>query len=512
MFPTLVTRRFFQSRGVRAGALLSLATIVLLVAFIMQSLPASLFSDEGIVTVVVVGCFMVMLCISVAGATARTSDVILLQRRVAFFLWWFLLISEAVFDHMGDTIRSFEGSFSPEAYGEGVIWALSFAAVLILSLGRPAYLRQLFRSSNKWLSLFALVCLMSVGYSLAQLYALAWAFKLVLVVLLLQLCRSTIDDVEGVIAFLRVTMWAFLVLSAAPLVAAIASPETAFVNGRLADPTFLSPIAACLMLLALLLNSLESRLSYGFAGAFGAFVMILAFGKAGIVAGILSALLFLIMLRKLRLGFILILGMAVLAFIVVSFTQVASYVHFYAGTSQVVTLTGRTDVWAAAIPEMRQKLLLGHGYLASYFAWAFAKNRLSTAGHLHNGFLEVIYNNGIIGLLPLVAFFWVTAKNLVVALRSVWQVRRNTTLHVRQLYLLTLGCSAIFVNLFLNGLFEASFGARAVSLFMLLIAIFILSEILVQFTSRFAVKGTRDVPGPVIEAVVSGIPIPETNS
>lgn len=500
------TQRFFNATGPRVFVLTVVGVIAIGAVLVFQMLPTSAFSDEGVTTGIVAGLFMVMLCLALAATRACSVDYALAQRRAGFFIWWFLLISEAIFDHMGDTVRSFEGSFSPQAYGEGLIWALSFLAVVVLSVGRPGYLRELFRAQNKWLSLFAVACLVSAVFSPAQLYALAWAFKLILVILLLQLCCSAMESLDDIVVFLRITMWAFFILSAAPIAVAIAYPETAFVNGRLPDPTFLSPIAASLMLLAIILLSLKRRTSYLIAGFFGAGVMIFAFGKAGIAAGILSALLFYLLQRKLKVGAMLVIGLAVLGIAVASFTPVASYVHFYAGTQQAGSLTGRTDVWAAAAPAMRQNFLFGRGYLASYFAWAFAKNRLSTAGHLHNGFLEVMYNNGIVGLVPILVFFWVTAKNLLQSLGTASRNQRSRDQRWSQVYLLTLGCVVMFVNLFLNGLFEASFGARAVSLFMLLIAVFCLSRLLLRFSAElpeptFHRAAMQKNPGPTIEAL-----------
>jgi len=497
------TQRFLNATGSRATVFVVVAVIATAAVMVFQLLPTSALSDEGITTGMVAGVFMLALCVAVAATRTRAVNSTLVQRRAAFFIWWFLLISEVLFDHMGDTIRSFEGSFSPQAYGEGFIWALSFLAVLVLSLRRPGYFRQLFRSQNKWLSLFALVCVISAVFSPAQLYALAWAFKLVLVILLLQFCRSTIEDLDDVVAFLRVTMWAFFILSAAPIALAIAYPETAFENGRLSDPTFLSPIAASLMLLSITLASLERRTTYLIAGVFGAAVMIFAFGKAGILAGIFSALLFYLLQRKLKVGLMLVIGLAVLGIAVISLTPVAGYVHFYAGTRQAGSLTGRTDVWAAAGPAIRERFLFGRGYLASYFAWSFAKNRLSTAGHLHNGFLEVMYNNGIVGLLPLLVFFYATAKNLLSSLGTASRNQRAHDPRQSRIYLLTLGCLVIFLNLFLNGLFEASFGARAVSLFMLLIAVFVLSSLLLKFGAEFSRQAPQKTEGPIIEAVTT---------
>jgi O-antigen ligase len=91
------------------------------------------------------------------------------------------------------------------------------------------------------------------------------------------------------------------------------------------------------------------------------------------------------------------------------------------------------------------------------------------AGHTHNGFIEALYNNGLVGLIILVGIHFVIVKNLWRALKS--PPNRNA-------HLLAVGSSAIYVNLLINGLFNATFGGRASTPFMLMLGLVAVSEVL----------------------------------
>ena len=65
---------------------------------------------------------------------------------------------------------------------------------------------------------------------------------------------------------------------------------------------------------------------------------------------------------------------------------------------QILTLTGRTDLFREALPFIGERLFFGHGYLAARnlflnLAWG--------SGSAHNLFLEVIFSMGIVGVLAL---------------------------------------------------------------------------------------------------------------
>lgn len=60
------------------------------------------------------------------------------------------------------------------------------------------------------------------------------------------------------------------------------------------------------------------------------------------------------------------------------------------------TLTGRTEVWAAVIPERATRPLLGFGY-GSF--WTDARREMFDIPTAHNGYLDVMLELGVVGLL-----------------------------------------------------------------------------------------------------------------
>jgi O-antigen ligase len=128
-----------------------------------------------------------------------------------------------------------------------------------------------------------------------------------------------------------------------------------------------------------------------------------------------------------------------------------------------------------------QHPIVGHGYLASRFVAQEVEMPWTEAGHMHNGFLEALYNNGLVGLLILVGIHFVIVKNL-------WRALKDAP--NRSSHLLAVGSSAIYINLLVNGLFNASFGGRASTPFMLLLGLVVVSEVLRRNT-RLPVRLSR---------------------
>src|SRR5262249_23920791 len=146
-----------------------------------------------------------------------------------------------------------------------------------------------------------------------------------------------------------------------------------------------------------------------FTGFAGALVMVLAFGKAGIVGGVFGAVLFVMLQRKVvkSLGFLL--GMAAMGLFIISVTPLGTYLQTYRGGS---TLIRRTAMWTTALAAVKTKPIFGHGYLGTYFSWENTSGLESGAVHLHNGFLEVAYNNGALGELLLLIVHFMIIRNI----------------------------------------------------------------------------------------------------
>ena len=242
------------------------------------------------------------------------------------------------------------------------------------------------------------------------------------------------------------------------------------------NPDALSADAAAVSVLALTLFSRVKgeglRTSAVLVGT-GAFVIaILAGGKAGIIGGVFAGVLFLVMRRRFgsAVGY---LGVAILlACLLALSTPLGSYFSQYREAGKAATLTGRTVLWNAVMPAIRQSPILGHGYLASTFV-QFQVNGVDWAApQLHNGFVEVLYNNGLLGLIPIVFINFVIARNLINVLR-----RAPST---SAIYRVGAGCLALYVHLFLNGMSNASFGGRVRPPFILLLSLVLVSHKLVE--------------------------------
>ncbi len=241
-----------------------------------------------------------------------------------------------------------------------------------------------------------------------------------------------------------------------------------------ANPSLLSATAGALCLLGLILHSLNKQKSSLIGAVFGAVVMVAALGKAGIVSGILSVALFYV-LRK-RFGAAIAVTTAVLLVAAVLFVSggwFANYIDKYKGAE---TLTGRIAIWEKVIPAMLslRYLLLGHGYVASKFVSTEVPGEM-VVDHLHNGYLDVTFNNGLLGLLLMVALQIGAGRNLWKALRYSRFLKSPPG---RDAGIIAAGTIALLANVLLNGMFNATFGGRVKAAYMTLLGVAVIAEFL----------------------------------
>ena len=457
----------------------------LAIAFILlvQAVPPDILSTDLPALASTTAALCILLCLAWSLARARHARVTTVK--LCLVVFWLLLISETIFFRLSTTERALGGEFSRGAYDEVAVWGLAFVALAFVSSFHPPHLRQMFSGSYKWASLFALLALASAPLSPVPLYSFAWACKLALVVVLIRLCVIAEYGIDEVVSLLRVTFWGFVVLTVVPIIRVIADPSPAFtelgrLNNDLVSPDGLSQVAATLFLLTLTLYALRRQRWMIPIGIIASVIMILAAGKVGIAGGIISAALFFLFQKRILSSLGIIVGVSILGILVISLTPVSRYLNNYVDSGQASTLTGRTDLWSLAIPEIMQSPIWGHGYVASRFISSQVAGSFPEAGHLHNGFLEVLYNNGLVGFVVIVLMHCSIVRNLLIA---------NKRPRTRDVRLLTVGCVAIYTSLLLNGFFNASFGGHAYCPFMLLIALIIVSEKLRQ-QSEFLVTTT----------------------
>lgn len=475
-------------------ALLLVAILTVMTTLVVERIPHSVVSTASSAITGACG-LVVLLCAYQSFARGRSLNLRVLIFRLTLLIWWYVLVSEQLFDRFSDpvgaeAIHTYEAQFAPEAYGESLIWILSFILLLIILLRKPQYVRHMFSGSIRWASLFAVLCLFSVVYSPAKMYSLGWSFKLILLVLMLKVLASTMKSLNDIVTFFGTTLLAFLVLTVLPVIVAFSNPETAFSSeGRLSgNPPLLSECAGSLLLMALMLYSIQRKKFFAIVGLVGGVVMFLSLGKAGIIAGVLSATLMLVLQRKVGSSLGLVIGMTALAAVLFVFVgPLARYLQTYEGLD---TITGRTDIWSKAMPDIAEKPILGHGYLSSRYVWLTEQNRAAKAGHMHNGFLEVAYNNGAIGLLLIVVMHAVVVRNLFYSLRNLVSLRRRLwSEQIGTAYPLVCGSIALYVNILINGLFSATFGGKAISPFVLFLSLLVITDKLLAWTNQSARAG-----------------------
>ena len=466
------------SSAITAALLLTVAGFALCFIWFW---PAGLMNGDTIILMVVVVVALAILYAGLAVCRSTQADTNGTILRLSLLIWFVLLFSEGLFDRQGDEVETYKGLITNQAYGEAIVWVVAAAILLLVLLPHLGYLHQLFSNYYKWATIYLFVCLVSIAYTPDKTYALAWSFKLGLVVTLLAVCIPTVSNVSKAILFLRISLWGAVVFTFIPLLIAMSDPEGVFggAGGRLIDPTLVSQKGAFILLLAQILYSLQKKAHLLWVGALGAGIMILAFGKTSIVAGALCAGLLYVLQGKGKSAIRLAIGLVVLtAIIFATVPQVSQYASSYRGTD---TLSGRTAVWQMALPRIKRRPIQGYGYLASHFIWLSERGHAAEFAHLHNSFLDVAYNLGIIGLIPMLMMHVGILKNLRRAMRRAKASSSNRDSEEgrssRTLYLVASGFLALYLNLLINGMLTTVFGGRCTFLFMSFLAVLAMSEV-----------------------------------
>ncbi|HVI08123.1 MAG TPA: O-antigen ligase family protein [Candidatus Binatia bacterium] len=441
-----------------------------------------LSSDQSISIMAVGAAFFVLMWLSIS--TAATPD--LRSRNLIFALWWVLMGSEAIFSYVTDDAEG--KGFSSGAISEAMMWVFVGLVLLLYTSRHTQYLRTLFTGSYKWVAWFGVVCFLSCAYAEQRFFSLAWIIKLFLAITLLAACNFVCKGIGDLRTFLKVTQWALVFMISIPIIRLIANPET-LATGRLYDvttaPTVMSVDAGLVVLYALTLSQPGKRsISQGLFVLLGMIMMLVAGGKTGIVGCVLGALMFFTLRGKFKAAARFMFILAVVTALLLMFTPLGTYMKFYVDSGQAGSVTGRSDVWAAGWQLIKQKIILGRGFMSSRFL-SYKIDVDWMPNHLHNGFLEVMYNNGLIGLFVLVMMLGWTVRNLWAVMRT---VDSNNPLHQ-----LAVGCLAIFLDIFVNGMVSRAFGSRPDGTFMILFSLVFVSDRLLAAARQKKVE-VKEVP------------------
>lgn len=391
------------------------------------------------------------------------------DRRVFFsatlVIWIFLLLSEGIFVHFGSTNTAEAGRFSATAYFEALSWGLSFAALAFITLFRPAYLRRLFTGVLKWASIFCIIAVLSCPLSPNVLYSASLAFKLCVVVLTLFAIEESSEGAATVPKLFFAMFVGILILTFAGFATPFLGPGPVFAGSRFGSEIGLSGIAGMLLLLSVLFFILKKNPWFLAAAGFSLVVMLLVGGKGGIIASFLSFMMFFALLKNARQAAAACLAFTVIFLVFVMFTPLGHVLQSYDQSGNGSTLSGRVNLWTVVWPEIKHKPIFGHGYRASRFVSAEVEGTFAEAGHIHNVFLEILYNNGIAGLLPVLVMNFFIVGNLGYALkRSAGQMRYYAA-----------AAFALYIHLLLWGITAPTFGSAADSRFMTFFVILLVS-------------------------------------
>ena len=465
------------------GTTIALLAAVVLGTVVVVTVAKDFLADPDTVTLLLSSLVFFGL-LAFAASYARSGEQ--QAKWLIFIIWWSLLISEEIFSYRSDISTVAKANFASQAYDQAILWFVALFGLLVVVLKYPQSMRGLFQGDYKWVSWITLVSVLSCAYAPNPAFSLAWAFKLALVVVVVHMCSQQMSSLQDVKSFLNLTLWGFVVLTLAPTLRSIfeADPKGEYGTGPLEQrfreaPTAISGIAGLLAILCLTLYKPGKRRWPLAVGAMGLVIMVVSGGKTGIAAGFFTGFLFYAMQKRFKaaMGFLVV--TAVLFALAVKFTPLSVYFENYDQLGQLSSFTGRTDLWAFVVPFILQKPILGQGFNASRFIAVIHPDTPFGSSHMHNSLIEALYNNGLVGLVLIMMVQFVIVKNL-------WRtIQISATPELRYL---GVGCLAAFVNLFINGMCNATFGGRPDAPYMMLIALVIVSIHLLALSKEAAAQ------------------------
>lgn len=385
-------------------------------------------------------------------------------------IWVFLMISEEIFTHNQTTASAAQGNVGSNALFQAASWILALFALAFFTWFRPAYLRRLFSGPLKWASFFAIVAVISSPLSQKAAYSLALAFKLSLIVLTLAAIAEALSDEAGVFRLYAALFIAMLISVTAGLLAPFLRPGPAFeADGRLGFMIGLSGTCGLLLLLCVVFLWITKNPWFLLCGVYSVVIMMLAGTKGGMIASFVSLMMFFLMLKKPAQALAVSFVFTGIFFLCVIFTPLGKNLEKYSESGNAGTLTGRTNLWSVTWPEITSHPILGKGYRASRFLSEDVPGTFQEAGNMHNSFMEVLYNNGLAGLIP------VAVMNLLIVANLRRVVIRPSSLQARYF---AAAAFALYTHLFVWGLVATTFGGAPDNRFMTFFAVLVLSMFL----------------------------------
>ena len=309
-----------------------------------------------------------------------------------------------------------------------VVFLFLFFSSLIILSKRFDKILSLIRS-EKYLSIFILLCLLSALWSDHSLISFKRSFQLF--VMFLVIIESLVNiEPEVLLKQLKIVVsaYVFFNLYACRFIPAAIDPTFGTWRGMEVQKNLLAQTTLYCLLSSIVFFSFDKTRLTRLNDSLLIFISVLIIYKAhsstiiiAIAIIVWLGVIFKIETIFTRIGigrsllgltFLFILSCSVI-FLIFS-TEIFGLIPGYFGKD--MTLSGRTDIWEFAWNDIEKKLLLGYGF-ATY--WIMGSSRLEIfasyfegfmVNEAHNGYIEIILQLGVIGfvffLFPIVAYIY----------------------------------------------------------------------------------------------------------
>jgi O-antigen ligase len=380
---------------------------------------------------------------------------------IASLVWAWLVLSEVAMLRTRPADDALIGEFALSARGEVLTWLVLAASVAVMSIRWPTALRSLWRPPVAWMTCFAALAAISCAWSDSPFYSAVWAGKLVLTVLALgMLAEAVAPTHEELLPLLKIVWATFLIATILPFILAFLDPTAttfwADAGGSRYGSISTSESGAIALVLSLTVADATGRRSLAFAAAVCFLLMLVGIGKTAILAGVVSVLIYTVLARGTRaivpICIYSISAVAIGAFALAANPDLVAHLMRYYDLNSVSTLTGRVPLWEQGIDSIREQPVLGHGYLSSRFLFTSVSAwRTALPTSLHNAALEVLYNNGVVGLLLMVGLN-------VSAVRRLWRGLRLRVAQDSTYRIAHATAASLYVGALINGMAGVYFG------------------------------------------------------
>lgn len=320
---------------------------------------------------------------------------------------------------LGDTSLDFQN---------GVKFTLWFL-ILVVALFNIGKLTPLITSPSGYaLSLLTILALTSAAWSEKPLYTFACAVGFASYNLFAAISLYEISDEE----FYKIIRHSLLGFVGLGFVGALISPESVWLppsieetsyrlQGFAANPNNFGRIAALLFLLGLGAWTTEKRRTVTMALSIGLGLagLILSGSRTALAASLLASIF--VLFRKTQFFRSTLLSLALLSITLLFFMSygmsLATLFKTISRTgleSEVFTLTGRTDLWSAALEMIAERPLFGWGFNSTeeHFSLLFNQDFYGTPINPHQMLLHLTMGTGLIGAFLALSLFAFRIKNL----------------------------------------------------------------------------------------------------